>query len=141
MTKQEQELANALLNKYVAAIAAGGIGIAAGNAMAGPSLDDLNNGKPSHQHYMTQIGHAQNNAARGWNDLSNIDYTVVEGARQALMGDRMSSAQLDELILSGQITPKQAYILGDVHNFGAHGDAYQDPRYERILEEIKTSGQ
>jgi len=136
-----QELADALLNKYVTAIAAGGIGVAAGNAMAGPSLDDLNAGKPSWQHYMTQTEHAQNNAARGWNDLSNMDYTVVEGARQGLMGDRISSAELDELILSGQISPKQAYILSDVHNFGAHGDSFDDPRYEQVLKEIKSSGQ
>ena len=135
-----QDLANALRNKYVGAITAGGIGVAAGNALAGPSVDDLNSGKPSHQHYMTQIGHAQNNAGRAWNELSDMDYTVVEGARQALMGDRMTSADLDQLILSGEVTPEQAYILGDVHNFGMHSDATNDPRYDEVLNAIRSYG-
>jgi len=89
---------------------------------------------------MTQIGHAQNNAARGWNNLSNMDYTVVEGARQALMGDRMTSADLDQLILSGKITPKQAYILSDVHNFGIDRETTNDPRFDTVLKEIRSYG-
>ena len=131
------DLANLLLNKYVGAIAAGGIGVAAGNAMSGPSLDDLNRGKPSHAHYDTQLGHAKNNASRGWTSLSDMDYAVVEGARQGLMGDRITSSELDELIMSGQITPEQAYILEDVHNFGASG-AYGDPRYEQVVSQFPS---
>ena len=135
MTKQD--LANALLNKYVGAIAAGGIGVAAGNAMAGPSLDDLNVGKPSHQHYMTQIGHARNNAARGWTDLSDQDYAVVEGVRQGLMGDRITNEELDQMIMNKDITARQAYLLGDVHNFGRSG-SFDDPRYQEALAYIRS---
>ena len=134
----QHDLANALLNKYVGAIAAGGIGVAAGNAMAGPSLDDLNSGKPSHQHYMTQIGHAQNNAARGWTDLSDQDYAVVEGVRQGLMGDRITNQELDQMILNQDISARQAYLLQDVHNFGGHSDAFKDPRYEEALAYLRS---
>ena len=120
-------------------IAAGLGGTALGallmNALKEPSLADLNSGKPSHAHYNTQIGHAINNAERGWTNLSDHDYAVVEGARQGLMGDRITSAELDELILSGAVTPQQARYLEDVHNFGASG-AYNDPRYEAVAQEI-----
>jgi len=133
-----KDLANVLLNKYIGAIAAGGIGVAAGNAMAGPSLDDLNAGKPSHQHYMTQIGHAQNNAARGWTDLSDQDYAVVEGVRQALMGDRITNQELDQMIMNQDISARQAYLLSDVHNFGMHSDTTNDPRYEEALAYLRS---
>jgi len=136
MTKQD--LANGLLNKYVGAIAAGGIGVAAGNAMAGPSLDDLNAGKPSHQHYMTQIGHAQNNAARGWTDLSDQDYAVVEGVRQGLMGDRITNQELDQMIMNQDISARQAYLLGDVHNFGSSSETFNDPKYEAALAYLRS---
>ena len=136
MTKQD--LANVLLNKYVGAITAGGIGVAAGNAMAGPSLDDLNAGKPSHQHYMTQIGHAQNNASRGWTDLSDQDYAVVEGVRQGLMGDRITNQELDQMILNQEISARQAYLLGDVHNFGSTSKTYNDSKYEDALAYLRS---
>ena len=136
MTKQE--LAKALLNKYVGAIAAGGIGVAAGDAMAGPSLDDLNAGKPSHQHHMTQIGHAQNNAARGWTDLSDQDYAVVEGVRQGLMGDRITNQDLDQMILNQEISARQAYLLGDVYNFGSTSETHNDPKYEEALAYLRS---
>ena len=84
------------------------------SAMQEPSLNSLNAGKPSHQHYMTQIGHAQNNAARGWTDLSDEDYAVVEGVRQALMGDRMTSDDVRALAAQGVITDQQYFYLGDV---------------------------
>ena len=136
MTKQD--LVNALLNKYVGAITAGGIGVAAGNAMAGSSLEDLNAGKPSHQHYMTQTGHAQNNAARGWTDLSDQDYAVVEGVRQGLMGDRITNQELDQMIMNQDITARQAYLLQDVHNFGGAVETFNDPRYEEALAYLRS---
>ena len=136
-----QDLANALLNKYVGAITAGGIGVAAGNAMAGPSLEDLNAGKPSHQHYMTQIGHAQNNAGRGWTDLSDQDYAVVEGIRQGLMGDRITNQELDQMIMNQDITARQAYLLQDVHNFGRSNETFDDPRYEEALAYLRSGEQ
>ena len=36
------------------------------DSMQGPTLQELNAGKPSHAHYNTQIGHAVNNASRMW---------------------------------------------------------------------------
>jgi len=89
-------------------------GAAVMSSMQGPTLDELNAGKPSHAHYDTQIGHAINNATRGWQDLSHEDYAVVEGIRQALMGDRMTSEEVHALAQSGAITDQQYFYLGDV---------------------------
>ena len=90
------------------------LGAAAMDAVTGPTLYELNSGKPSHAHYNTQVGHAINNAERGWTDLSHEDYAVVEGVRQALMGNRISSQEVVALAKNGVITPEQFRYLGDV---------------------------
>lgn len=90
------------------------VGALVNESMQEPSLNDLNSGKASWQHYNTQLGHAVNNAERGWTDLSHEDYAVVEGIRQALMGERMTSDDVHELAAQGVITDKQYFYLGDV---------------------------
>ena len=90
------------------------LGAAVVNSMQGPTLAELNAGKPSHAHYNTQIGHAINNAERGWTNLSHEDYAVVEGIRQALMGNRITSEEVHTLARNGAITDQQYFYLGDV---------------------------
>ena len=104
-------------------------------------LSEINAGKPSHAHYNTQTGHALNNAKRGWTDLSDQDYAVVEGIRQGLMGDRITNQELDQMILAKEISARQAYLLGDVHDFGASGGIYDDPRYPEALEYLRSGSQ
>ena len=96
-------------------------------------LTEINAGKPSHAHYNTQTGHAINNAERGWTNLSDQDYAVVEGIRQGLMGNRITADELDQMIMAQEITARQAYLLGDVHDFGSSGKAFNDPRYEEAI--------
>ena len=64
------------------------------------------------------------------------DYAVVEGVRQALMGGVMSNDELNRLIMDGAITPKQAFLIGDIHNFEPpSGVDYNDPRVQAVYEE------
>lgn len=90
------------------------LGAAAMDAATGPTLEELNAGKPSWAHYNTQVGHATNNAERMWTDLSQEDYAVVEGVRQALMGNRVTREEVIALADQGVISPKQFFYLGDV---------------------------
>ena len=104
--------------RYAGQILAGlgglGLGALVNESMQEPSLNDLNRGKASWQHYNTQLGHAVNNAERGWKKLSHEDYAVVEGIRQALMAERMTSEDVRDLVKKGSITEKQYSYLGDV---------------------------
>ena len=106
--------AGQILGGTGAVLGGGLLGAAIHSAATGPTLEELNYGKPSHAHYNTQIGHAINNAERGWTELSDEDYAVVEGMRQALMGNRISSEEVRSLADEGVITPKQLFYLGDV---------------------------
>ena len=90
------------------------VGAAVMDSMQGPTLEDLNAGKPAYAHYNTQIGHAVNNATRMWKDLSQEDYAVVEGMRQALMGDRITSEEVHALARNKAITDQQYFYLLDV---------------------------
>ena len=90
------------------------IGAAINDAASGPTLEELNAGKSSWAHYNTQVGHAINNAGRGWQDLSQKDYAVVEGIRQALMGNRITAEEVEQLAADGVITENQYFYLGDV---------------------------
>ena len=68
---------------------------------------------------LTPETHAK--ASKGsWGTEEYDDYRVVKGVQQALMSDQLSGAQLDQLILDGSFTPKQVFLIGDIHNFGSH---------------------
>ena len=49
-----------------------------------------------------------------WTDLSQEDYAVVEGIRQALVGNRVTREEVIALADQGVISPKQFFYLGDV---------------------------
>tara|TARA_B100000035_G_scaffold24715_1_gene19367 strand:+ start:781 stop:1119 length:339 start_codon:yes stop_codon:yes gene_type:complete len=73
-----------------------------------------------------------------WGNEDYEDYRVVKGVQEALMSNELSGAQLDQLILNGSFTPKQVFLLGDIHNFGAHTDGiYKDPRFQEIVKETR----
>ena len=77
------------------------------------------------------------NASRGsWGDEDYEDYRVVKGVQQALLSEQLSSAQLDQLILNGSFSPKQVFLIGDIHDFGAATpNIMDDPRFmERVNE-------
>ena len=60
------------------------LGAAAVDAATGPTLEELNAGKPSHGLTTTRrLGTRLNNAERVWTELSDEDYAVVD-KRQAL---------------------------------------------------------
>ena len=88
-------------------------------------------------------GHLQSNNAKHFakNHQPELDsahdYAVYEGVRQALMGGVMSKNELNTLIYNGTINEKQAFLIGDVHNFEPpEGVSYDDPR----VKEIQTAG-
>ena len=73
-----------------------------------------------------------------WGNEDYEDYQVLNGVQQALMSKQLSGAQLDQLILNGSFTPKQVFLLGDIHNFGSHTDGiYKDPRFQKIVKETR----
>ena len=64
---------------------------------------------------------------------------MIEGIRQAMMGDRMDPSTVDEMMLSGEVSPRVAFLLGDIHEFGARNpDNYNDPRYPAMQAMIKN---
>ena len=67
------------------------------------------------------------------------DYAVFEGVRQALMAGVMSSDELNMLIMDGSITPKQAFLIGDIHNFEPPpGVDNNDPRIQAVYANDKA---
>jgi hypothetical protein len=58
------------------------------------------------------------------------------------MSKQLSGADLDKLILNGSFTPKQVFLIGDIHDFGSHTDGViNDPRFSRIVKESKQQRQ
>ena len=79
-------------------------------------------------------------ASKGsWGAEDYKDYRVVTGVQQALMANELSGAQLDQLILDGRFTPKQVFLIGDIHDFGSHTpDVHKDPRFKQRVEESRN---
>jgi len=86
---------------------------------------------------LTPDTHAQ--ASRGsWGKEDYEDYRVVKGVQQALISNELSSAELDQLLMSGAFTPKQTFLIGDIHEFGAASpELYKDPRFKQIVDQTK----
>ena len=78
-------------------------------------------------------------ASKGsWGEESYEDYRVVKAVQQALINNELSSAELDQLIINNAFTPKQTFLIGDIHEFGASSpEIYKDPRFQKIVDQTK----
>jgi hypothetical protein len=130
--------ANNLLTNYITAISgAGALGAGVG-AVGGSLMFEADQAsKPSYAQRRTVGEHALSNG-EGWDRDTERDYAMIEGIRQAMMGERMNEATVDEMMLAGEVSPRVAFLLGDIHEFGARNpDNYNDPRYPAMQEMIK----
>ena len=86
---------------------------------------------------LTPETHAQASKG-GWGSEDYEDYKVVKGVQQALMNNELSGKDLDQLILNGSFSPKQVFLIGDIHDFGSHTKGViNDPRFSKIVEQSK----
>ena len=135
----KKEKANNLLTNYVTAlIGAGALGAGAGAASGSLMFEADQASKPSYSQRKTVAEHALSNG-QGWDRDTERDYAMIEGIRQALMGERMNEATVDEMMLAGEVSPRVAFLLGDIHEFGSRNpENYNDPRYPAMVEVIKN---
>ena len=101
-----------------------GAGIAVGNYMNDDGLGHL----PLHRQRMTQGDHAINNLQHFSQDGSNIDDVIeYEGIRQALMGNLITSTDVNRMLIEGKLRPGTENLLMDIHDAGS-SDLMIDPR-------------
>ena len=134
-----KEQANMLLTKYITGIlGAGALGAGAG-AVGGSLMFEADQAsKPSYAQRKTVGEHALSNG-KGWDRETERDYAMIEGIRQSLMGERMNEATVDEMMLAGEVSPRVAFLLEDIHEFGARNpENYNDPRYPAMRAMIKN---
>ena len=82
--------------------------------------------------------HALSNG-KAWDRDTERDFAMIEGIRQALMGERIHEATVDEMMLAGEVSPRVACLIGDIHEFGAgNPENYNDPRYPTMQAMIKN---
>ena len=107
---------------FTAMIGAGGLGVVGGVA-GGVALNQA-----AYNYQQSQLpGYAQDMTAqeRALYDASitpnenPLDYLQYQGTRQALMGDLMSSADVDALGDSGYYTDRAMDLISDIHNWGS----------------------
>ena len=136
---QNKEKANNLLTNYITGIlGAGALGAGAGAVGGSLMSEAAESSKPSYAQKMTVTNHALSNG-EGWDRDTERDYAMIEGIRQALMGERMSQATVDEMMLAGEVSPRVAFLLGDIHDFGARNpENYDDPRLPAMRAMIKN---
>lgn len=137
-----KDKANNLLTHYITAlIGAGALGAGAGAAGGSLLYEADQAAKPSYAQRKTVGEHALSNG-EGWDRETERDYAMIEGIRQAMMGGRMSDATVDEMMLAGEVNPRVAYLLGDIHNFGARNpEKYDDPREPAMRQRIDNEHQ
>ena len=134
-----KDKANNLLTNYVTGIlGAGALGAGAG-AVGGSLMFEVDQAsKPSYAQRKTVEEHALSNG-KAWDRDTERDFAMIEGIRQALMGERMNEATVDEMMLAGEVSPRVAFLLGDIHEFGARNpENYNDPRYPTMQAMIKN---
>ena len=101
-----------------------GAGIAVGNYMNDDGLGHL----PLHRQRMTQGDHAINNLKNFNQGNSNIDDVIeYEGIRQALMGNLITSTDVNRMLIEGKLRPGTRDLLMDIHDEGS-SDLITDPR-------------
>ena len=137
-----KDKANNLLTHYITAlIGAGALGAGAGAAGGSLLYEADQAAKPSYAQRKTVTEHALSNG-EGWDRDTERDYATIEGIRQAMLGDRMSEATVDEMMLSGEVSPRVAFLLGDIHEFGARNPQnYDDPRVPAMRARIENERQ
>ena len=138
----KKEKAQNLLTNYITAlVGAGALGAGAGAAGGSLLFEADQASKPTYSQRQTVLEHAIDNGT-GWNTDTERDYATIEGIRQAMMGGRMSDATVDEMMLSGEVNPRVAFLLGDIHEFGARNPQnYEDPRVLQMRAAIEQERQ
>ena len=84
----------------------------------------------------------QASSTGGWDDIPYDDYKIVKGVQEALVSGELSGEDLDMLILSESFTPRQVFLMGDIHDLGARSGsaAYDHPNWDKIVAQNKEQG-